>query len=97
MQALAYTYEADVHCPACTIARFGRDKSGRAWPPEDARDREGNPLGAIFPWDDTCLGGEDADRTWIADPETGRETAHCTLACGTCGRTIDDHLHTREA
>lgn len=47
---VAYTYEADHHCPPCTVARFGVDESG--YPPEDARDREGNGLGVIAPWDE---------------------------------------------
>jgi hypothetical protein len=87
---IAYTYEADTHCPDCTAARFGTEP-GYPWPPEDARDSEGNPIGALAPWDDTCEGGEDADRNWIGD------TAHCTLACGTCGATIEEHIHVRTA
>ena len=56
---VAYTYEAAVHCPECTGARFGATAEG--WIPEDAVDREGNGIGAIAPWDeddttncDTC-------------------------------------------
>lgn len=71
---IAYTYEADTHCPDCAVARFGREP-GYPWPPEDARDSEGNPVGAIAPWDDWC------------DAEDGP----CTLACGTCGWIIATH------
>lgn len=46
---VAYTYEASTHCPEDTAARFGVDPQG--FIPEDARDNEGNPVGAIFPWD----------------------------------------------
>lgn len=112
---IAYTYDADTHCPDCAVARFGRElyrtwdhralcsQCGEAgnlvpasmadtahrhgptshpftprvhpWPPEDARDSEGNPVGAIAPWDDWC------------DAEDGP----CTLACGTCHFIIATH------
>lgn len=48
---IAYTYDADVHCPSCAIARFGSEP-GHPWPPEDATDSEGNGVGAIAPWDE---------------------------------------------
>lgn len=59
---IAYTYEASEHCPTCAAARFGVDEDG--WIPEDARDSEGNPVGAVAPWDEwerslvcgTCFG-----------------------------------------
>jgi len=47
---LAYTYEADHHCPECAFARFGQDEHGSV--PEDAVDGENNPIGAVFPWDE---------------------------------------------
>lgn len=46
---VAYTYMAAVHCPYCTEDAFGVDESG--FPPESACDGEGNPIGAIAPWD----------------------------------------------
>ncbi len=55
MRIIAYTYEADVHCPACTNARFGqvirypRDDCGI---PLDATDREGNPVHPVFDIDE---------------------------------------------
>ena len=106
---IAYTYEADTHCPACAVARFGRETTckvckeagnlapysmagtmhrfgpvaGHAfdphvwpWPPEDARDGEGNTVGAIAPWDDWC---------------DGEDEGLCTLACGTCTGIIEQH------
>lgn len=83
---IAYTYEADVHCPACAVARFGRESriSGGfyPWPPEDARDSEGNPVGAVAPWDDVC-----------EDCEDGRPETFCRLVCGTCGGVISEHCH----
>lgn len=47
---IAYTYEADVHCPGCAVRRFGHDENG--FVPEDAVDGEGNPVGAVAPWDE---------------------------------------------
>jgi len=88
---IAYTYEADTHCPDCAVARFGAEsicppdcafdhRDGAhwfyPWPPEDARDSEGNPIGAIAPWDDWC---------------NGEDEALCTLACGDCLAVLDTH------
>jgi hypothetical protein len=47
---IAYTYEADYHCPYCTKKRFGVDEHG--YPPETSKDSEGNQLGALAPWDE---------------------------------------------
>lgn len=69
---IAYTYEADTHCPGCTLERFGFCP-----PSETQHDREGNPVGAVFPWDE-----------WH-EPGTGA----FTLVCGTCGGTIDSCEH----
>jgi hypothetical protein len=85
---IAFTYEADVHCPACTFARFGREPDrvvpGRTWPwpPDDATDREGNPIGSIAPWDDWC---------------NGKDEQLCRLACGDCREIIDTHTHGLDA
>lgn len=46
---IAYTYDADVHCPDCSFSRFGRDLNG--FVPETERDSDGNPIGVIAPWD----------------------------------------------
>lgn len=43
---VAFTYEADLHCPTCTETRFGRGPHG--FIAEDATDTEGNPVGAVF-------------------------------------------------
>lgn len=50
LDPIAYTYEADHHCPACAFAKFGRD--GHGFVPADAVDGEGNPVGAVAPWDE---------------------------------------------
>lgn len=47
---IAYIYEADVHCPSCAEARFGR--SDRGFIAEGSEDFEGNPVGIIAPWDE---------------------------------------------
>jgi hypothetical protein len=122
---VAYTYEADTHCPGCTLERFGHEVVCRTcgeaaphrgsvrgevhrwgptthpfapkvldFPPEAARDREGNGIGALAPWDDWC--DDDADRDWSPDPaDRWLEVATCTLACGTCRESITVHTHRR--
>lgn len=69
---IAYTFDADYHCPVCTERRFGVDEHG--FPPEDARDSEGNPIGAVAPWDE-----------WH---EPSEPRPH-VLACGSCRGEID--------
>ena len=56
MRIIGYTYEADVHCPACTARRFG----GIKWMgdddvhgvPERATDREGNAIHPVHDIDE---------------------------------------------
>lgn len=68
----AYLYEADVHCPACAEARFGR--SDRGFIAEVALDREGNPVGVIAPWD------EWADPDWDQPAVLACGTCHGVIA-----------------
>ena len=76
---IAYTYEADTHCPSCARARFGVCPDGfTACAEHGALDREGNGPGAVFPWDEWCDASAD-----------GRQT----LACGTCRGVIEEHEH----
>ena len=56
---IAYTYEADHHCPECAFRRFGRDEHG--FVPENATDREGNGVGAVAPWDEWQQGSGDKE------------------------------------
>jgi len=70
---IAYTFNAAYHCPVCTARAFGVDKEG--WIPEDAEDGEGNPVGALAPWDEW--------QQFDGDPET--------LACDTCGGIIEEY------
>ena len=62
---VAYTYEADVHCPECTRKRFAAAYYGQ-WHPRDEHglpdyaerdpqamtDREGNPVHPVFSTDE---------------------------------------------
>jgi hypothetical protein len=50
MKPIAYTYEADTHCPKCARERFGDDCEGT--------DNEGNPVGAIWSWSEWYEYGE---------------------------------------
>ena len=68
---IAYTYDADWHCPDCAIARFGLEPGGR-WPRDDARDSEGNEVGAVAPWTEW----------WNLDGECE------VLACSDCHEVI---------
>lgn len=49
-EPIAYTFDADYHCPDCTLKRFGRDADG--WIAGDAEDSEANPVHAVAPWDE---------------------------------------------
>lgn len=80
-EPIAYTYEADTHCPACALARFGRTADGFI-ASEDAdgepcRDAEGNGVGAVFGWDE-----------WHSHAEPDTEPPY-VLACGTCHAEIE--------
>ena len=44
MRVIGYAFEADTHCPACTLERFPRI--------EGARDNEGNDVHPIFSTDE---------------------------------------------
>lgn len=73
LDPIAYTYEADHHCPTCAARAFGVDPE-TGFIPETARDYESNPIGAVFPWDE-----------WHEPSEHAAQT----LNCGTCGVLID--------
>jgi len=49
-EPIAYTYEADTHCPYHARLRFGRDARGIIG--GESVDSEGNAVGAVFEWDD---------------------------------------------
>lgn len=67
MRIIAYTYEADFHCPSCAEKRFGHgEKAGRAalnlplaavefdehWIPLRQEDDEGNEVRPVFSTDE---------------------------------------------
>lgn len=73
-EPIAYTYDADTHCESCAEKAFGRNENGFI----EGEDSEGNPVGAISPWDE-----------WYAnDVYEGNEVA--VLYCGTCGEVIEE-------
>lgn len=72
LDPIAYTYEADYHCPDCTEEAFGRNEGG--FIAEDAEDGEGNPVGAVFCWDEWW-------EPSIEEPQS--------LVCGDCLTVID--------
>lgn len=60
MRIIAYTFEADVHCPACTRERFksqaldglSNDDFDQHWLRTDLTDRESNPIHPVFSTDE---------------------------------------------
>jgi hypothetical protein len=71
-RVVAYTYEADYHCTDCTDDRFGTDEHG--YPPESARDGEGNEIHPVFVTD--------------LDVETVAMCSDCgKVICLSCGDT----------
>ena len=61
---MAYQYEGDRFCRACTRSRFNLDANGD--PMADAIDREGNPVTAIY-----------SDTMWCEGYGCEGETLHC--------------------
>lgn len=75
-----FTADADMYCEACCRARYGTTEGA---------DREGNPIGAVFSWDerpdycphcgdcggalDTCTCDDDRDDAPIGGSEDFRE------------------------
>lgn len=54
----AWTYEADVHCPACAQERFGPGVTDYPWLDQEAEDSEGNHPHPVFETDETPEEGE---------------------------------------
>ena len=52
---VAYTYEADIHCPACTTKRFPPCDPHKQLACCGAVDAEGNEVGAIFSWEEDAI------------------------------------------
>jgi len=72
---IAYTYDADTHCPDCAFKRFGRDDNG--FVPESATDNEGNGVGAYAPWDE-----------WWDPSQDGDQVLACSTCGGVIDRII---------
>lgn len=80
---IAYTYDADYHCPACAARRFGVDESREVF--TDAADSENNPIGAVFAWDE-----------WHEPSEPGRQVLACGT-CGGFIAEVGEDLTARDA
>lgn len=72
---IAYTYEADHHCEACALARFGRDDHGDII----GTDSEGNPVGVVAPWDE-----------WHEPSQEGLQVLSCGTCGREIDRTGED-------
>ena len=98
----AYTYDADIHCPACAEARFGRGADGFIATDsegEPCTDSEGNPVGVIAPWDwdhtDDRANGEycgtcheEIVAPWATEAEIDAMTEGYLAAVAWCGYVL---------
>ncbi len=75
---IAYTYEADYHCPSCAELRFGRSVAGFIG--EDQHDSGGNPVGVVSPWDNLA-----------AEYALDLGDSAYTVRCGTCNAIVDEY------
>lgn len=73
---VAYTYDADYHCPACAISRFGSDDHGHVI--EDATDSESNPVGVVAPWDEWHQGTGECETLACSDCRAVLDEYHVT-------------------
>lgn len=76
MSVIAFTYDAAVHCIWCARDRFGDD--GLA--DRETVDSEGNEIGAISQWDETCADYSAAD-------------GGGDFSCDDCGHVIREWAH----
>jgi hypothetical protein len=96
MDIIAYTYEADTHCIACTKKRFSDEQNASIkftnfldehgiWndPQFPTIDSEGNPIHPLFAIDEW----QEYDEGFLADNPTQY------LACGDCHEVIDEYTH----
>lgn len=58
---IAYVYDQDFHCSACTVHMFGVDDNGRI--PTDAEDEWDNPVSVVAPWDVWYDPDDDSEQT----------------------------------
>ena len=85
---IAYTYEADHHCPSCAVERFGADDHG--FPPESATDSEGNGLGAVAPWDEWWNADGQCETLTCSTCHAELDTAHADPHSPDCPEHNDD-------
>ena len=85
-EPIAYTYEADYHCPYCTERRFGRCENGDIacnyavgedgdWH-EPAEDSESNSVGAVTPWNEWWQDSAECESLNCSDCHAELDTAH---------------------
>lgn len=79
LDPIAYTGDADIYCPGCAMARYGREP-GFDWVRANATDGEGNAIGAVFDW---------GAYEWCGSMTP--ETKVHVLYCGGCRGPIDLH------
>ena len=78
MTIIAYTYEADYHCMACTFKRCGGYWKDSTFPYLDS---EGNLVHPLFSTDEW----QEFDDSFLAENPTQY------LACGDCHEIIDEY------
>jgi len=99
MEIIAYAYEADTHCIACTVKRYEADgfnnqygekmlrSMGGAVDEHDvnlfAHDYEGNPIHPMFSTDEW----QEFEEGFLAENPTQY------LACGDCHTIIEEYTH----
>ena len=90
---MAYTYEADYHCPSCTRTRFHWTNKAYGYDmglldswgiPDSATDREGNLIHPVFNTDEW----QELSDWYVEENPTQR------LICGDCFVTIDEYTAT---
>jgi hypothetical protein len=101
LDPIAYTYDADNHCPSCAETRFGR--SERGFIAEDSADSEGNPVGVIAPWDEWVSGLDGCETlacgTCLEVIERAHDETVCRAVFGSdeCARLECSECFEREA
>ena len=93
MDIMAYTYEADYHCPSCTRTRFHWTNKAYGYDmglldgwgiPDNATDSEGNLIHPVFNTDEW----QELSDWYVEENPTQR------LICGDCFVTIDEYTAT---
>ena len=80
MRAIAYTYEADIHCIDCTNKRYESNGFNGKY---NALDNEGNLVHPLFSTDEW----QEYDSSFLSENPTQY------LVCGDCHTIIDEYTH----